>query len=336
MFSEQTDKTASGVTVVVALVNYCTRDLTLDALRSLEPEIVQYPGSHVVVADNASPDGSGAEIARAIAENEWSAWARLLPMPINGGFSYGNNGVVREQVAKPQPPKYIWLLNTDTVVRPGGLRALISFLETHPDAGIAGSRLEHPDGERQCSAFRFHSVAGEFESSLQIGVVSKLLKPWVIAPPLTDEPSRYDWLSGASMLIRTRVFQDVGLMDEDYFLYYEETDFCRRALDYGWSCWYVPESRVIHLVGKSTGVTDAAGRVKRRAPYWFQSRRRYFIKHHGVVYAALADLALAAGTALSMLRNVVRGRAPTNPERFLSDLARQSAILNPSAGGETR
>lgn len=323
---------ASKVSVAIALVNYCTRDLTLDCLRSLEAEIADWPDCEVVVADNASPDGSGAEIAQAIEQNGWSHWARVLPMPKNGGFSYGNNGVIREQLARAKRPRYIWLLNTDTIVRPGALRTLVSFMEANPKAGFAGSRLEHLDGTRQCSAFRFHSIGSEFEASVNVGPVSRLLKSSVVAPPLTDETTRYDWLSGASMLIRTTVFDDIGLMDEDYFLYYEETDFCRQALNHGWTCWYVPQSRVVHLVGASTGVTSAAGRIKRRAPYWFQSRRRYFIKHHGVVYAALADAALGAGTALSMLRSAIQGRGSSSPEYFLSDLARQSALFNRSIG----
>jgi GT2 family glycosyltransferase len=323
----------TAITVAVVLVNYCTRDLTLDCLRSLAGEIAQYPGSQVVVADNASPDGSGAQIAAAITENDWGEWARVLQLPRNGGFSYGNNGAIRAFLAQASPPRYIWLLNTDTIVRPGALRALVDFLETHADAGASGSRLEHEDGTRQCSAFRFHSVASEFDSSLQLGLVSKILMPWKVAPDLPDEPARFDWLSGASMLVRTKVFHNVGLMDEGYFLYYEETDFCRRARRLGWSCWYVPESRVVHLVGRSTGVTDVAKQRARRAPYWFQSRRRYFIKHHGVLYAALADVALASGTALSTLVNFLRGRASPHPERFLHDLARENALLNRSLDG---
>ncbi|MGE8942930.1 glycosyltransferase family 2 protein [Leptospira interrogans] len=319
--------------VTVVLVNYCTRDLTLDCLQSLEGEIAQFPGSEVIVADNASPDGSGTQIATAIAENGWAKWARVLAMPRNGGFSYGNNGPIREVMARTRRPDFVWLLNTDTVVRPGGLRALVDFLDAHPDVGMAGSRLEHEDGTRQCSAFRFHSVASEFESSLQLGIVSKILKPWKVAPDLPDTPMQFDWLSGASILIRTQLFEEVGLMDEGYFLYYEETDLCRRAAELGWTCWYVPESRIIHLVGKSTGVTDAAKRRARRAPFWFQSRRRYFIKHHGVLYATLADAALATGTALSNVMNFLRRRASTHPQKFLQDLARETALRNRSLDG---
>ena len=329
MASERTPEsvaTAGEPTVLVVLINYCTPDLTIDCLRSLEGEVARYPGSSVVVADNASPDGSGAAVARVIEENGWHAWARLLALPRNGGFAYGNNAVVREQLESSSPPSYVWLLNTDTLVRPGALHALVAFLQKNPFAGIVGSRLEHEDGSRQCSAFRFPSIGGELESSSQIGIISRLMKAWAVAPQLPDEPRKFDWLSGASMLVRTTVFQSVGLMDEGYFLYYEETDFCRRAKTASWSCWYVPQSRVVHLVGKSTGVTDFNRRTKRRPSYWFQSRRRYFIKHHGFVYALMADLALAVGTLLSKLRSTLKGQRAAEPRRFLRDLARHSAL----------
>ena len=330
MTSASTSDRPPPAPLVVVLVNYCTPDLTLDCLRSLEPELSAFPGAYAIVSDNASPDGSGAEIASAIAANGWSGWAQVLHLPRNGGFSYGNNAAIRKAFAAELPPRFVWLLNTDTIVRPGALRPLLAFLEETPEAGLVGSRLEHPDGTRQESAFRFHSIAGEFEAALQIGIISRLLKRWIVAPPLPDQPARFDWLSGASLMIRSSVLETVGLLDEDYFLYYEETDLCRRAARYGWSCWYVPESRIVHLVGRSTGVTNSADATKRRAPYWFASRRRYFISHHGLAKAVLADAALATGTALSMLRNTLLRRRPSHPERFLPDLIRHSALLNPS------
>lgn len=333
MISEASQRPADANSVAVVLVNYCTRDLTVDCLRSLEGEIAQFPGSQVIVADNASPDGSGPEIAAAIAENGWGAWARVLLLPKNGGFSYGNNAAIREVLASPTPPAYIWLLNTDTVARPGALRPLIAFLAGQSKVGATGSRLEHLDGARQASAFRFHSIAGEFEVSLAIGVVTKLLQRWKVAPQLPDEPTRFDWLSGASVLFRSDVFRDVGLLDEGYFLYFEETDFFRRADQRGWTSFYVPESRVVHFVGKSTGVTNVADRRARRAPYWFQSRRRYFIKHHGVLYAALADAALAGGTVLAKLLDFLRRRPSQHPKWFLTDLARENALFNRSLDG---
>lgn len=319
-------------TVGVILVNYCTLDLTVQCLSSLKAEIASLPGSRVIVVDNASPDGSGPKIAEAIAAHGWSNWATLLAQPVNGGFSYGNNAAMRVFLAQPAPPMHFWLLNTDTVVREGALRALVAFMQRNPSVGISGSQLEHPDTRVQSSAFRFHSIAGELESNLHVGIVSRLLGPWVIAPAQPKRPAPYDWVSGASMLIRRQVVEDIGLLDENYFLYYEETDFCRRARTSGWACWFVPESRVVHFVGQSTGVTNHAMRTKRRPAYWFQSRRRYFIKHHGVVYAALADAALAAATMLVLLRDRLLGRERSSPDNFLWDLLQQSAARNPQLG----
>ena len=316
-------------TIGVILVNYCTLDLTVQCLASLEAEVASLPGTRVIVVDNASPDGSGVKIAEAIAEHRWMEWATLLAQPRNGGFGYGNNAAMRFLLAQQPPPSYFWLLNTDTVIREGALRSLVAFMQGNPSVGISGSQLEDPDATIQSSAFRFHSIAGEFESSLQIGIVSRLLGPWVIAPAQPSGPTPYDWISGASMLIRREVVEQVGFLDESYFLYYEETDYCRRARARGWTCWFVPASRVVHLVGQSTGVTSRTTLTRRRPTYWFQSRRRYFIKHHGVAYAVLADAALASATMMARLRDRLLGRGSKSPDKFLRDLLRQSAMLNP-------
>ncbi len=267
---------------------------------------------------------------KAISENGWSPWAQVLLQPKNGGFAYGNNAVIKRHL-KENSPDFFWLLNSDTIVRQGALRALLDFMEQNPKVGIAGSCLEDPDGTQQCSAFRFHSLASEFEASIQLGPISKLLQRWAVAPPLERKTAPFDWVAGASMLVRKEVFDQVGLMDESYFLYYEETDFCGRARQLGWTCWYVVESRVIHLVGKSSGVTEREITTKRRSAYWFESRRFYFIKNHGRFYAIGADLALAAGTLLWQLRTLLTGKSSTTPKYFLYDLARHSALLGKSA-----
>jgi N-acetylglucosaminyl-diphospho-decaprenol L-rhamnosyltransferase len=316
--------------LVVAIVNYGTPELVIDCLASLAEHRAECPGMAVVVADNASPDRSAEQIAHAIAENGWGGWVRLSVMPRNGGFGYANNAIIRDYLSAGHAPKYFWLLNSDTVVRPGAIRALLDFMERHPKVGMAGSRLEDPDGTVQHSAFQFPSVAAEFEASVRLGVVTKLLNRWRVAPPITDVNTRYDWLSGASLMIRTEVLQQGEIFDERYFLYYEEVDLCLRMHRQGWQCWYVPASRVIHLVGKSTGVTERGIRPRRRAPYWFESRRYYYIKHHGRLYATMADLALAAGTLVALVRSGLGGRPALCPERFLSDLARHTAILHPS------
>jgi N-acetylglucosaminyl-diphospho-decaprenol L-rhamnosyltransferase len=314
------------VEIVVAIVNYCTPDVSIDCLRSLEPETRRHAGMRVLVADNASPDRSGDAIAEAIEQNGWSAWARLLQLPRNGGFAYGNNAVLREFQTVATAPRYFWLLNSDTVVLPGATQALIDVLVGDPTIGIAGSCLEDPDGTQQHSAFRFHTIASELETSACLGPITRMLGKWAVAPARERKTARYDWVSGASMMIRSEVVRDIGLMDESYFLYYEETDYCRKAAAAGWTCVFVAESRIVHLVGRSTGVTDRTQQARRRSAYWFDSRRRYFVTHHGRLYAIAADGALALGTIIRRCIAAIRQRPSGTPQRFLLDLIDHSAL----------
>jgi GT2 family glycosyltransferase len=220
-------------------------------------------------------------------------------------------------------------LNPDTIVRPGALRTLIQFMKQTPNCGIAGSRLEDPDGTVQRSAFRFPSVFSEFESAARTGPISQMLSRFVIAPPPTSEAIETDWVAGASMIVRCDVFDDVELMDEGFFLYYEEVDFCKRAKDAGWECWYVPASRVIHLVGQSTGVTNQDTARRRRPAYWFHSRRRYFLRHLGWFRSMLADLGWLSGAAIHCTRCALSGRSTNMPSRFVADFIANSVLFHP-------
>jgi GT2 family glycosyltransferase len=316
---------APRITVVV--LNYRTPALTIDCLHSLVDEVAALPGTQVVVVDNASNDGSAEQIQAAIAREKWQNWVTFLPLAHNGGYASGNNAAIRPALAADPPPDYIFLLNPDTVIRPGAIKTLLGFMEDHPEVGIAGSRLEDPDGTPQRSAFRFPSVFSEFEGGLRLGIVSKLLARWTIAPPVSDTPHPTDWVAGASMMIRRAVFEDAGLMDEKYFLYYEEVDFCVAAQRAGWPCWYVPESRVVHYVGQSSGVTDTKSRPKRRPTYWFDSRRRFFVKNYGWWYAVLMESAWILGFALWRVRRAIQQKPDNDPPSFLSDCWLNSVLV---------
>jgi GT2 family glycosyltransferase len=220
------------------------------------------------------------------------------------------------------PPEYVLLLNPDTVVRPEALKHLLEFLDTHPTAGIAGSRLEDPDGTPQRSAFRFHTVLSELEHGLRLGFVSRLLSRHIVAPPVPTGNAQADWVAGASMMIRKSVFDKIGLMDEAYFMYFEEVDFCLRARRAGFTCWYVPASRVVHLVGQASGVTDSQRSARRRPRYWFASRRRYFRKNLGFVKTLLADLCWAGGFALFRIRQAIQRKPGNDPKFLLWDFVR--------------
>jgi GT2 family glycosyltransferase len=313
--------------LVIAIVNYRGANLTIGCLRSLVAEVAGQDRFQVVVADNHSGDGSAEQIAAAVEAEGWQGWATVLPLEKNGGYAFGNNAVIRNCLRGSEKPDYILLLNPDTAIRPGAIGALLRFAETHREAGIFGSRLESEDGTVQQSAFRFHSLLGEFDNYLRLGLVSKLLQRWSGHPPQSEEPFRADWVAGASMLLRTRMLEEIGLLDEGYFLYFEEVDFCLRAARAGWSCWYVPSSRVVHLRGQSTGVTTLTTERQRLPQYWFDSRRRYFLKNHGRLYTSGVDSTWFVAHLLWQVRRFLQGKREVDPPRMLGDYARNSVFV---------
>ncbi|MDO9450116.1 MAG: glycosyltransferase family 2 protein [Rugosibacter sp.] len=304
----------------IVIVNYRTADLAVDSLRALSTQIDDMIGGRVVVVDNASGDGSAERLAAAVTGENWDVWAEVKPMDRNGGFAYGNNAGIRAALASPNPPDYILLLNPDTIARPGAVKSLVDFMDSHPEAGIAGSRLENAAGGVDCSAHRMPSPLGELNGSARLGMISRLLQRYVVSPPIRNEAHECDWVSGASMIIRKEVLEEIGLMDEGYFLYFEEVDFCCRARAVGWSVWYVPESRVMHLEGAATGIRAAA---KRRPMYWYDSRRRFFVKQYGIVGLVAADVLWSVGRLVFLLRRALRLGIPcqaNDPKWFMFDL----------------
>jgi N-acetylglucosaminyl-diphospho-decaprenol L-rhamnosyltransferase len=312
--------------MLIVIVNYRTASLVADCLRSLEPEIANLPGTRVVVVDGGSADGSAEQLEMCIRERGYGRWVELLALRENRGFAAGNNAGLRYALASGDRPAHVYLLNPDTVVLPGALTALTDFMREHPRAGILGSRCENPDGSPRQTAFRFHSILGELESEAGLGVVSRVLADAKIALPVSREPHRCDWVSGAAMLVRTEVFERVGLLDEEFFLYYEETDFALRAARAGFECWYVPASRVIHYCGQASGITGADAHKNRVPDYWYASRRRYFEKHHGRMYAATADAAWLAGSLTRRCRRALLQRPSQDPPKQLRDFLRWSAL----------
>ena len=307
------------MSLLIVILNYKTAQLTIDCLRSLEEEVKQLSSMKVVVVDNASGDGSDEKIEQAIRENQWQDWANLIISPENGGYAKGNNLAISPTLASSEPPDYVLLLNPDTYIRSGAIKALVEFMEGHPQVGIAGSRLEDPDGTPQCSAFRFPTVWGEIDSMLRLGIVSRLLAKYVIPMPISEVPSQTDWVAGASMIVRKAVFDKIGLLDSEYFMYFEELDFCLQAKRAGWDCWYVPTSRVVHLVGQSSGVTNTKEPLKRRPEYWFASRQRFFSKNYGNLQRVIGDILLVIAFCLWSVRRVIQGKPNYDPPYFLRD-----------------
>jgi colanic acid/amylovoran biosynthesis glycosyltransferase len=316
--------------VLVIIVNYRTAALAIDCLSSLAAEISSLPQLEVqvVVTDNASGDDSVPCLEAAIRNRGWGDWASIQPLDRNGGFACGNNAAIQPALGSSNPPDYVWLLNPDTLVRPRALAALVEFMNARPDVGIAGSRLEEVDGTPQRSAFPFPGVLGELEGGVRLNLLTQLLvlKQWSAVSPISDEARSTDWVGGASMLIRREVFETIGLLDEAYFMYFEEVDFCRRARDAGWRCWYVPSSHVVHLIGRSSGMSVPNVMPRRRPAYWFEARRRYFLKNCGKLPTALADAAFLSGFACWRLRRRLQRKPDYDPPHLLGDSFRHSVF----------
>jgi len=158
---------------------------------------------------------------------------------------------------------------------------------------------------------------------LKLGLISKLLSPWIAVPQLS-EASRAEWVSGASMLLRRSMLEQIGLLDEGLYTYFDEIDICLRARRAGWETRYVPESKIIHFEGASTGLT--ARTVKRRSAYWLQARRRFFLKNYERLYTALVDTAFLSGFSLWRLRRMVQRKPDGDPPHMLIDSFRHSVF----------
>jgi len=307
--------------VAVIIVNYRSAELTIKSLRT----VAAARGSvqlHAYVIENDS--GDGARLTDALAAPEFADWVSLVISPKNGGFASGNNLAIRTALSRGTPPDAYFLLNPDTEVQPFALERLVSFLNEHPSVAIVGPKLLSEDGSEWNWAFRFPNIWGEFDRGLRLGLVTRLLDNHVGARRVGSSPERVDWLPGAALLIRREVFERVGLMDEGYFLYYEETDFILAAARAGLQCWYFPDARVMHIAGHSTGVTTRGVKKKRLPSYWFESRRRFFTKNFGRTYAALADLAYIAGSALFQVRRTLSRKEDSGPPHLVRDLIRHS------------
>jgi N-acetylglucosaminyl-diphospho-decaprenol L-rhamnosyltransferase len=311
------------IDVAVVIVTYKCAALTIECLRSVASERSD-PNIRirVIVVDNAS--GDSASIAQAIETHHWSSWVTLITAPINGGFAYGNNLGIDAAYAY-DTPSYVYLLNPDAQVRSSAIGSLVRFLDAHPKVGIAGSSFENLDGSDWPYAFRFPTLMSEVLQGIELGLASRLFRRWVVAQTMTKVPQPTDWICGASMMIRPSVLASIGGLDENYFLYFEETDFCLRAKRAGFSTWYVPESRVMHIMGQSTTVTDTRAGPKRLPTYWFESRRRYFIVTYGLGMAIAIDIAALIANSIGLIKRLARRRNRPVPH-YIRDLARNSVL----------
>ena len=282
----------AGSKLTVAIVSFNTRALLEACLSALLRSLAASPelGARVVVVDNASSDGSAAMVRERFPSVE------LRPLTGNLGFSGGNNLALCEA----RTP-YALLLNPDTEVRGDAPAALVGFLEAHPRAGAVGARLIYPDGSFQHSAFRFPTLPMSFLDFFPINhrltnsrLNGRYPRAWYERAFEIDHPL------GAGLMLRRAALDQVGLLDEQYFMYAEEVDLCFRIKRAGWQIWYTPDATIVHHQGAATGQFRAQMLVELH-----RSRLRFFAKH----YPAWFGRAARAVVGLGVLRDLARAAA---------------------------
>lgn len=293
--------------VSVVILNYNTRELLRDAIRSvIAASTLQAVELYVV--DNASQDGSANMVAVEFPQ------VHLIRAPHNGGFAYGNNlALARILQAPPADDHYIMLLNPDATVAPDALDLLVTYAKQHPEVGAVGPRVMLPDGSLdvacrrsfptpEVSFYRMTGLARLFPHSRRFGRYNLTY--------LDDgEESEVDSLVGAAMLVRDRVVREVGLLDEAFFMYGEDLDWCFRIKSYGWRIVYYPAAIVHHH--------KRAASTKRAIPSiraFYDAMRVFHRKHYAQRTLKPLNLVIEAGISAkeswALARNALR-----SPER---------------------
>jgi N-acetylglucosaminyl-diphospho-decaprenol L-rhamnosyltransferase len=307
--------------LAAVLINYRTGELTMRAVEALLKELETIGSFHVYVVDNDSRDGSYETMCQTVRDRDLGDRVSVLASPRNGGYGFGINFAVRIALSRPDPPEHVYIINTDAFPTPGSLAKLLRFMDGHPDAGMVGSRIDGEDGQTQGAAFRFPTVWSELERGARLGLLSGLLRRYIVSMPDPKQDTEVDWLAGTSLLIRRAVFDAGVYFDEKFFLYFEEVDFARELSRAGFRAHNVADAPIIHIGSVSTGVGDMSRPLPK---YWFESRHRYFLKHHGRGYTAACDAAWLLGHQAFLVKQTLLGRSRIIRPRLLRDFLRAS------------
>jgi len=270
--------------VAIAIVSMETRDDVLACLDSLTAE----RDVEIVVLDNASTDGT----ADAIRERH--PGVRVIEQPFRAGFGANNNTLIRATTAP-----YVYLLNPDTLSEEGSVRRLADVLDRHRRAAAVGPRVVFGDGRVQDTAWRFPSPVTCLRAAVTLGRGG-------ITQSDSPKPRRVDWAMACALMVRRSALDEVGLFDEGFFMYSEETDLERRLADAGWEVRFTPAVTVVHHQGRSS-----AGVPERRVNEQWRARDRYWLKHHSALGRRIATTALGIQYGLLAAIGLVLLRLPT-------------------------
>jgi N-acetylglucosaminyl-diphospho-decaprenol L-rhamnosyltransferase len=300
-------------TMAVGVINYNTREHLRRCLASVREESAE----QVVVVDNGSDDGSVEMVRRDFPE------VRLHLEPTNPGYGAGCNRAMERCSTD-----FVLLLNSDTELRPGCLDGLAQYLRLHPAVGLAGPRLENPDGslQRSCHAFPSPSVTLLEMTPLRRvarhvpGVRDRYARTWP-----HDRARRVDWLTGAALALRRQAFLSVGGFDESYFMYQEEVDLCYRLHAAGWESHFTPAGTIVHVGGASTTQV----RTEMAAQHLL-SVLRFYDRHHRGTRRTAARAIVKASVVGRWARDAVRrvvARTPGARSRAAEGMAAWGRVL---------
>jgi GT2 family glycosyltransferase len=311
--------TGRNGTAAVVIVNYNSAELVIAGLPSLVSELASLEDGVAVIVDNASPNGDGAKLEAFLAGFDGRDRIHLIRSAVNGGFAAGNNLAFRWLRAAGRLPEGVMLLNPDATLQPGALANLLAMLRQHPKAGLVGASIVDADNRPAGAAFHFPTIGMELARDIEIGPVYRL---WPITVDVGASPLRVDWVSGAAFMIRREVLEQVGELDEGYFLYFEEIDYAHRVQEAGWEVWHTPDALVTHDAGSTTGIVGGRPKHGRMPHYWFVAWLRYFTKNYGLVYARLAALARLMSMFIGSIIRALRGRPAKYAPSFILDFTR--------------
>jgi N-acetylglucosaminyl-diphospho-decaprenol L-rhamnosyltransferase len=260
----------------VVIVGWNVRELLERALASIYASIDESEPPEVIVVDNASTDGTPAMVEAAFPQ------VRLIANTVNRGFTGANNQGIAASSAQ-----HVLLLNPDTEVIDNALGDLQAYLERHPQVGLVAPRLLNADGTTQSSRRRFPTLPILFMEStwLEWLLPKRMLQQYYMLDSSDLQEQEVGWVTGAAMLVRRSVIEQVGMLDEAFFMYSEELDWCRRMRDAGWRVVYTPSAEVIHYGGKSSEQVVPARHI-----YFQSSKVRYTRKYHGAAVAEVLRL----------------------------------------------
>lgn len=308
--------------LTIVVLNFRTPDVTIDCLRSLAPECTARPGIKVVLLDNASGDDSVEKIRSAIAKEGWGTdWLEFRAGDKNLGFSGGNNLILRDELARADRPRFLMLLNSDTIVRKGCIERSLATLEKDRRIGAMSCMLRNSDGSVQNICRKFPHPAREVLRAFGLPWIAPALFGWA---DLEDKgwnrettARDVDWISGAFFLARSEALAQSGLLDEEFFFYGEDCEWCHRIWSNGWRIHFDPAGEIVHLGGASSDSTRV--RNRQREMYVWSARLLIQRKCYGRAAEWIVRKAYEAAFIFRIMRLRISGRGESESAKETAD-----------------